>query len=84
MRISPFCQQLIWKKLKFILVIPANSFCIHRIEYALDKCRRQQPDKHTYRPILRTHRRKRTAYLEMEMFGRTIRTKLGLGIVRKQ
>ena len=34
--------------------------------------------------IRKIDRRKRTAYLEMEMFGRTIRTKLGLGIVRKQ
>ena len=29
-------------------------------------------------------RRKRTAYLEIEMFGRTIQTKIGLGIVRKR
>ena len=26
----------------------------------------------------------RTAYLEIEMFGRTIQTKIGLGIVRKR
>lgn len=30
------------------------------------------------------NRRKRTAYLRIEMFGRTIETKIGLGIVRKK
>lgn len=30
------------------------------------------------------NRRKRTAYLSIEMFGRTIQTKVGLGIVRKR
>ena len=34
--------------------------------------------------IRKINRRKRTAYLEIEMFGRTIQTKIGLGIVRKR
>ena len=34
--------------------------------------------------IRKINRRKRTAYLEIDMFGRTIQTKIGLGIVRKR
>lgn len=34
--------------------------------------------------IRKINRRKRTAYLEIDMFGRTIHTKIGLGIVRKR
>ena len=34
--------------------------------------------------IKKINRRKRTAYLEIDMFGRTIQTKIGLGIVRKK
>lgn len=34
--------------------------------------------------IKKVNRRKRTAYLEIDMFGRTIQTKIGLGIVRKK
>ncbi|MEF3345558.1 antiterminator LoaP [Eggerthella lenta] len=34
--------------------------------------------------IRKINRRKRTAYLEIDMFGRTMQTKIGLGIVRKR
>lgn len=34
--------------------------------------------------IKTVNRRKRTAYLNIEMFGRTIQTRVGLGIVRKR